>query len=68
MKKLNNNLYILVKDSLQGNTIEGKLEDIEQRIFANNMIDSWTKEDYEYNDILYQLKDELKGEINGKQN
>ena len=68
MKKLNNDLYILVKDSLQGNTIEEKLEDIEQRIFANNMVDSWTKEDYEYNDILYQLKDELEGELNGKQN
>jgi len=68
MKKLNNDLYILVKDSLQGNTIEEKIEDIEQRIFANNMVDSWTKEDYEYNDILYQLKDELEGELNGKQN
>ena len=67
MKKLNNDLYILVKDSLQGNTIEEKIEDIEQRIFANNMVDSWTKEDYEYNDILYQLKDELEGELNGKQ-
>ena len=67
MKKLNNDLYILVKDSLQGNTIEEKLEDIENRIFMNNMVDRWNKEDYEYNDILYQLKDELEGELNGKQ-
>ena len=68
MKKLNNDLYILVKDSLQGNTFEEKIEDIENRIFANNMVDRWNKEDYEYNDILYQLKDELEGELNGKQN
>ena len=68
MKKLNNDLYMLVKDSLQGNTFEEKIEDIENRIFANNMVDRWNKEDYEYNDILYQLKDELEGELNGKQN
>ncbi|MBP5790384.1 MAG: M3 family peptidase, partial [Neisseriaceae bacterium] len=38
-KKLNNDLYILVKDSLQGTTTEEKLKDIESRIFMNNMID-----------------------------
>ena len=68
MKKLNNDMYILVKGSLNGNIAQEKLVDVENRIFMNDMIDRWTKEDYEYNDILYQLKDELKGEINGKQN
>ena len=66
MKKLNNDMYILVKGSLNGNTPQEKLADVENRIFMNDMIDLWTREDYEYNDILYQLKDELKGELNGK--
>lgn len=66
MKKLNNDLYILVKGSLQGNTPQEKLEDVENRIFMNNMVDRWTKEDYEFNDVLYQLKDELESVINGK--
>lgn len=68
MKKLNNDLYIIVKGSLQGKTNVEKLEDIENRIFMNNMIDRWTREDYEFNDVLHQLKDELESEINGKQN
>lgn len=68
MKKLNKDLYILVKGSLQGNTPQEKLEDVENRIFMNNMVDRWTKEDYEFNDVLYQLKDELEGEIYAKQN
>lgn len=67
MKKLKNDLYVLVKSSLQGNTTQEKLEDVENRIFMNNMVDSWTKEDYEFNDVLYQLKDELESELNGKQ-
>lgn len=66
MKKLKNDLYILVKGSLQGETIEEKLEDIKDRIFMNEMVDNWTKEDYEFNDVLYQLKDELESELNGK--
>ena len=68
MKKLNKDLYILVKGSLQGNTLQEKLEDVKNRIFMNNMVDRWTKEDYEFNDVLYQLKDELEGEIYAKQN
>lgn len=68
MKKLNNDLYVLVKGSLQGKTSQEKLEDVEQRIFMNNMVDRWTKEDCEFNDVLYQLKDELESEINAKQN
>ena len=67
MKKLNNDLYVLVKGSLQGKTLQEKLKDVENRIFMNNMVDRWTKEDYEFNDVLYQLKDELESEINGKQ-
>ncbi len=68
MKKLNNDLYVLVKGSLQGKTPQEKLEDVNNRIFMNNMVDRWTKEDYEFNDVLYQLKDELESEINAKQN
>lgn len=68
MKKLNNDLYVLVKGSLQGKTLQEKLKDVENRIFMNNMVDRWTKEDYEFNDVLYQLKDELESEINAKQN
>ena len=68
MKKLKNDLYILVKGSLKGNTLEKKLENVEERIFLNNMVDRWTPEEYEFNDVLYQLKEELESEINGKQN
>lgn len=67
MKKLNNDLYILVKGSLQGKTLQEKLDDVNNRIFMNDMVDRWTKEDYEFNDVLYQLKDELESEINGEQ-
>lgn len=65
MKKLNEDLYVLVKGSLQGKTPQEKLEDVNNRIFMNDMVDRWTKEDYEFNDVLYQLKDELESEING---
>lgn len=68
MKKLNNDLYVLVKGSLQGKTPQEKLEDVEQRIFMNDMVDRWTKEDYEFNDVLYQLKYELEEIINAEQN
>lgn len=68
MKKLDNNLYNLVKGSLKGETLEEKLENVEERIFLNNMVDRWTPEEYEFNDVLYKLKDELESEINGKQN
>ena len=68
MKKLNEDLYVLVKGSLQGKTPQEKLEDVNNRIFMNDMVDRWTKEDYEFNDVLYQLKDELESEINAKQN
>ena len=68
MKKLNNDLYILVKGSLQGKTTQEKLEDVNNRIFMNNMVDRWTQEDYEYNDVLHQLKYELEEIIDGKQN
>lgn len=67
MKKFNQDLYLIVKDSLQGNTIEEKLEDVKNRIFMNNMLDRWIQEDYEFNDVLYKLKDELEGELDGKQ-
>lgn len=67
MKKLNNDLYILVKNSLQGNTKEEKLKDVNNRIFMNDMVDRWTQEDYEFNDVLHQLKYELEEIIDGKQ-
>lgn len=67
MKKLKNDLYILVKGSLRGETTEEKLEDIKDRIFMNEMVDNWTEEEHEFNDVLYQLKDELESELNGKQ-
>lgn len=67
MKKLNKDLYVLVKGSLQGNTPQEKLEDVENRIFMNNMVDRWTKEDYEFNEVLHKIKKELESEINGKQ-
>ena len=66
MKKLNEDLYVLVKGSLQGKTPQEKLEDVNSRIFMNNMVDRWAKEDYEFNDVLHQLKEELESEINGK--
>lgn len=68
MKKLNNDLYILVKGSLQGKTPQEKLEDVEDRIFMNDMIDRWTKEDYEFDEVLHLIKDELESELNAKQN
>lgn len=67
MKKLNEHLYMVVKDSLKGDTIEDKLEDVKTRIFMNNMIDNWTPEDYEFDDVLEKIKEELESEINGKQ-
>ena len=67
MKKLNNDLYVLVKGSLRGNTAQEKLEDLEQRIFMNNMVDNWTQEDYQFDEVLHQLKDELECELNAKQ-
>ena len=68
MKKLNEDLYVLVKGSLQGKTPQEKLDDVNNRIFMNEMVDNWTKEDYEFDEVLHQLKDELESEINGKQN
>lgn len=68
MKKLNNDLYVLVKGSLQGKTPQEKLEDVEKRIFMNNMVDRWTQEDYEFDEVLHQLKYELEEMIDGKQN
>ena len=68
MKKLNNDLYILVKGSLQGKTPQEKLEDVNNRIFMNDMVDRWTKEDYEFNDVLHQLKYELEEIIDAEQN
>lgn len=68
MKKLNNDLYVLVKGSLQGKTPQEKLEDVNNRIFMNDMVDRWTKEDYEFNDVLHQLKYELEEIIDAEQN
>lgn len=68
MKKLNNDLYVLVKGSLQGKTPQEKLEDVEKRIFMNDMVDRWTKEDYQFNDVLHQLKYELEEIIDAEQN
>lgn len=67
MKKLNEDLYVLVKGSLRGNTIQEKLEDVEGRIFMNDMVDRWTKEDYEFDEVLHLIKDELESELNAKQ-
>ena len=67
MKKLNEDLYVLVKGSLRGNTIQEKLEDVEDRIFMNDMVDRWTKEDYEFDEVLHLIKDELESELNAKQ-
>ena len=68
MKKLNEDLYVLVKGSLQGKTPQEKLDDVNDRIFMNNMVDRWTKEDYEYDEVLNQLKYELEEIIDAKQN
>ena len=67
MKKLNEDLYVLVKGSLRGKTIQEKLEDVEGRIFMNDMVDRWTKEDYEFDEVLHLIKDELESELNAKQ-
>lgn len=67
MKNLKTDLYVLVKGSLQGNTLEEKLEDVENRIFMNDMVDRWTKQDYEFDEVLHKIKKELESEINGKQ-
>ena len=68
MKKLNEDLYVLVKGSLQGKTPQEKLDDVNDRIFMNNMVDRWTKEDYEFDEVLHQLKYELEEIIDAKQN
>lgn len=68
MKNFNKDMYILLKNSLLGKTIEEKLEDVENRIFMNDMIDRWTAEDYEYSEVLHRIKEELESEINAKQN
>ena len=67
MKNFNKDMYILLKNSLLGKTIEEKLEDVEHRIFMNDMIDRWTEEDYEYSEVLHRIKEELESELNGKQ-
>ena len=67
MKDFNKDMYILLKNSLLGKTIEEKLEDVEHRIFMNDMIDRWTEEDYEYSEVLHRIKEELESELNGKQ-
>lgn len=63
MKKLNNELYEIVKSSLQGDTPKERLQDIQSRIFMNNMIDRWQSEDYELNDVLYALQEETMKEM-----
>lgn len=68
MKKLNEDLYVLVKGSLQGKTPQEKLEDVNSRIFMNDMVDRWTKEDYEFDEVLHQLKYELEEIIDAEQN
>lgn len=65
MKKLKNDLYVLVRNSLQGSTPQEQLADVEHRIFMNDMVDNWTREDYEFNDVLYKIKEELENQING---
>ncbi len=68
MKKLNENLYNIIKKSLEGKNIEEKIDQIEMKIFANDMKDRWEQSDYEYNDVLYKIKNELEEELNAKQN
>ena len=67
MRNFNKDMYLLLKNSLLGKTTEEKLEDVKERIFMNDMIDRWSAEDYEYNDVLHKIKEDLEKELNGRQ-
>ena len=64
--KNNDDLYLIIKNSLKGETLDEKLTDVNDRIFMNDMIDRWTREDYVYSEVLHKIKDELEKELNGK--
>lgn len=49
----------IIINSLKGKTNEEKIEEIEERMFYIDMIDHWSKEDYELMDVLYEIKVEL---------
>lgn len=49
----------VIADSLKGQTNEEKIAELEERMFYINMIDHWSKEDYELMDVLYEIKVEL---------
>lgn len=49
----------VIINSLKGKTNEEKIEEIEERMFYIDMIDHWSKEDYELMDMLYEIKVEL---------
>lgn len=52
-----------ILDSLKGQTDEEKLQEVEDRIFILEMIDTWNKEDYELMDLLYEAKTNLERKI-----
>ena len=49
----------VIINSLKGQTNEEKIAELEERMFYINMIDHWSKEDYELMDVLYEIKVEL---------
>lgn len=67
MKNFNNELYLNVKESLNGKTLEEKLKDVKRRLFMNDMVDFWSEKNYQLDDVLEKLKLELEGALNGKQ-
>ena len=56
----------IIINSLKGKTNEEKIEEIEERMFYINMIDHWSKEDYELMDVLYEIKVELERKNNNE--
>ena len=54
----------VIADSLKGQTNEEKIAEIEERMFYIDMIDHWSKEDYELMDMLYEIKVELERKNN----
>ena len=56
----------IIINSLKGKTNEEKIEEIEEKMFYINMIDHWSKEDYELMDVLYEIKVELERKNNNE--
>ena len=56
----------VIINSLKGQTNEEKIAELEERMFYINMIDHWSKEDYELMDMLYEIKVELERKNNNE--